>query len=150
MSFLSPLGILACCLVFGVLRFCAFYGGIMCPFCVKVILAVVLLVDMSETQNQGVKVPGVPVKIQKHDGGYKVVAVPKSAVPEYVLRADEVQITLGTPQQGTLFVIEARKWLERVRYVYYVTRKPYSDFLNQLARQGVRTLLMYNIVPKGP
>jgi len=89
----------------------------------------------------------VPVKLQKHDGGYSVIAVPKLAVSEQVLRAEEVVLTVGAPG-ATPFAVEARKWVERRKMVYFITRKPYSDYLSELARQGVRTLLLYSIAPK--
>jgi len=91
---------------------------------------------------------GVPVKILRHDKrNWRVVSVPKSAVPEPVLRAVEVSMVLGAPQLGATFAIEARRWVEKVHHVYYITRKPYVDFLNHLAAQGVTTLLLYQIAP---
>jgi len=94
---------------------------------------------------------GIPVKLLRHDAKtYKVIAVPKSAVPEAMLKVHDVVIVLGIPQQGTTIAVEARKWTEKVHHVYYITRKPYSDYLTRLAEQGIRELIMYQIAPTTP
>jgi len=92
---------------------------------------------------------GVPAKLLKHDKGtYKVVSIPKSAVPPPLLKVRKVVIVAGVPQMGNVTIaIEARRWLERVNYVYFVTKKPYSDYLTRLATQGVKEILVYQIVP---
>jgi len=91
---------------------------------------------------------GVPVKLLKHDSkAYKVIGVPKSAVPEPILRIKEVVMAIGVPQLNTTITIEARVWVEKRRFVYFITRKPYSDYLTRLAEQGVREVLLYQIVP---
>jgi len=84
---------------------------------------------------------GVSAKLLKHDAkGYKVASVPKSAVPP-LLKVREVVIVAGVPQMGNVTIaIEARRWLERVHHVYFITRKPYSDYLTQLAGQGVNEI----------
>jgi len=91
---------------------------------------------------------GIPVKLLKHDGkNWRVISVPKSAVPEPLLHAARrVVLLLATPQHGT-FAIEARKWQEKAHHIYFVTKKPYLDFVNHLAEQGTRTLLLYQILP---
>jgi len=92
---------------------------------------------------------GVPAKLLKHDArGYKVISVPKSAVPPPLLKVRKVVIVAGVPQMGNVTVaIEARRWLERVHHVYFITRKPYSDYLTQLASQGIKEIIVYQIVP---
>jgi len=91
---------------------------------------------------------GVPVKILRHDAKtYKVIAVPKSAVPEPLLRVKEVVMVLSVPQLNTAITVEARKWTEKVRHVYFLTRKPYSDYLTRLAEQGYKELVMLQIAP---
>jgi len=94
---------------------------------------------------------GVPVKIVKHGKtGYRAIAVPKSAVPEAVLNVKEVVMVLSVPQQVTTVMVEARLWRVRQRAVYFITAGPYADWLNYLAEQGIRGLVMYQIAPKGP
>jgi len=104
---------------------------------------------MSQTPNPGIpQVGGVPVKIIKHGADYRALAVPKSALTEAVLRAGrEVIITLASPLGG-LVTVEARLWRERKRVVYFVVAGPYVDYLNELVKQGVRVLVMYNIAPR--
>jgi len=91
------------------------------------------------------------VKIVKHSKTeYRVIAVPRSAVPEALLRQGvEVTIVLGGLQQGAV-VVEARFWRAGRRVAYFIASGPYADYLNQLASQGVRGLVMYQIAPKGP
>jgi len=94
---------------------------------------------------------GVPVKLLRHDKKtYRVISVPKSAVPEAVLKVRDVVIVLGVPQQGATIAVEAKLWVEKARHVYYITRKPYSDYLTRLAEQGTRELIMYQIAPTTP
>jgi len=92
---------------------------------------------------------GVPARLLKHDKGvYKVISVPKSAVPPPLLKVRRVVIVAGVPQMGNVTIaIEARRWLERVHHVYFVTKKPYSDYLTQLANQGIREIVVYQVVP---
>jgi len=92
---------------------------------------------------------GVPAKLLKHDvKGYKVISVPKSIVPPPLLKVRKVVIIAGVPQLGNVAIaIEARRWLERVHHVYFITRKPYSDYLTQLAAQGIKEIIVYQIVP---
>ena len=82
---------------------------------------------------------GVSAKLLKHDAkGYKVISVPKSAVPPPLLKVWKVVIVASVLQLGNVTTaIEARRWLERVHHVYFITKKTYSDFLTQLASQGV-------------
>jgi len=106
----------------------------------------------------GQTIPGIPslvpavgvlARLLKHDKGtYKVISVPKSTVPPPLLKVRKVVIVAGVPQMGNVTIaIEARRWLERVNYVYFVTRKPYSDYLTRLAAQGVKEIIVYQIVP---
>jgi len=92
---------------------------------------------------------GVPAKLLKHDAkGYKVISVTKSAMPPPLLKVRKVVIIAGVPQMGNVTIaIEARRWLERVYHVYFITRKPYSDYLTQLASQGVKEIIVYQIAP---
>jgi len=91
---------------------------------------------------------GVPVKLLRHDAKtYKVIAVPKSAVPEALLKVRDVVIYLSVPQQGITIAVEARVWTEKVRHIYFLTRKPYSDYLTRLAEQGYKELVMLQIAP---
>lgn len=92
---------------------------------------------------------GIPAKLLKRDKGvYKVISVPKSAMPPPLLKVRKVVIIAGVPQMGNVAIaIEARRWLERVYHVYFITRKPYSDYLTQLASQGVKEIIVYQIVP---
>jgi len=117
----------------------------------KAIKIHMILATMSKTPNPGVPITGgVPVKIVKHGRDYRALVIPKNALTEAVLRAGrEVIITLASPQ-GDVVNVEARLWRERKRAVYFVVAGPYADYLTELAGQGVRVLLMYNIVPKGP
>jgi len=55
----------------------------------------------------------------------------------------KVVILAGVPQMGNMTIaIEARRWLERVHHVYFITKKPYSDYLTQLATQGALAVSM--------
>jgi len=92
---------------------------------------------------------GVPAKLLRHDKKtYKIISVPKTAVPPPLLKVRKVVIVAGVPQMGNVTIaIEARRWLERVNYVYFVTRKPYSDYLTRLVSQGIREIIVYQIVP---
>jgi len=85
---------------------------------------------------------GASDRLLKHDAkGYKVASVPKSAVPLPLPKVRKVVIVAGVPQMGNVTIaIEARRWLERVHHVYFITRKPYSDYLTQLASQGVNEI----------
>jgi len=81
---------------------------------------------------------GISAKLLRRDKGmYKVISVPKSAVSPPLLKVRKVVIVAGMPQMGNVAIaIDARRWLERVHHVYFITRKPYSDYLTQLAAQG--------------
>jgi len=93
---------------------------------------------------------GVPAKLIKHDRrAYKGIAVPKGAVPQALLKAGKVLLILGVPQQGVTIAVEARPWVEKVSLVYFITRKPYSEYLTKLAEQGIREVVLYQIVPVG-
>jgi len=90
---------------------------------------------------------GVPVKLIRHDKGvYKVIGIPKSAAPRMAVK--EVLMLVGVPQLGVTLVIEAKRWVEKRNLIYYITRKPYSEYLTQLASQGIREIVLYQIIPK--
>jgi len=51
-----------------------------------------------------------------------------------------VVIVAGVPQLGNIVIaIGARKWLGRVHYVYFITKKPYSDYLTQRPRESKKS-----------
>jgi len=63
---------------------------------------------------------GAPPEWLKHDvKGYKVIGVPKGAVPPPLSKARKVVIVASVPQLGNaITAIEARRRLERVYHLY--------------------------------
>jgi len=72
---------------------------------------------------------GVSAKFLKHGAkAYKVISVPKSAVPPPLLKVWKVVIIASAPQLNNISIaIEARRWLESTPRLL-ITRKPYSDY----------------------
>jgi len=73
---------------------------------------------------------GVSAKLLKRDAkSYKVISVPKSAVPP-LLKVRKVVIVASVPQLGNATIaIEARRWLKSVHHVYHaltVLRPPHA------------------------
>ena len=69
---------------------------------------------------------GAPPEWLQHDAkGYKVIGVPKGAVPQPLSKARKVVIVASVPQLGNaITAIEARRRLERVYYVHSSRRSP--------------------------
>jgi len=78
---------------------------------------------------------GISAKFLKHDAkAYKVISVPKSAVPPPLLK---VVIIAGVPQLDNVTIaIEARRRLERVHHIYSSRGSPTAT--TQLAAQGIK------------
>jgi len=92
---------------------------------------------------------GVLVKLVKHDrDSYRGISVPRSAVPQPLWHVREVVMVVGIPQVGVSLVLEARKWEEKKSVIYYIVKRPYSEYFTQLAKQGIREIVLYQILPK--
>jgi len=90
------------------------------------------------------------IRIVKHHGeDYRVLSVPKSAIPQALWQAKEVIMFVVVPQSAIPLAVEARKWAEKRNYIYYTTKRPYSTYFTQLAKQGVREVILLQVIPKG-
>jgi len=93
---------------------------------------------------------GMLIKLVKHDGNtYRAISVPKSAIPPPLWPVKEVVMIVGVPQLGVTLVVEARRWAEKKSVIYYTVKRPYSEYFTELARQGIREIVLYQVLPKG-
>jgi len=87
--------------------------------------------------------------IKHHEGDYRALSVPKSAIPQQLWAVKEVIMVVATPQSNFQLVVQAKKWVEKRHHIYYIVRKPYSDYFKKLAEQGVREIVLLQIIPGG-
>jgi len=93
---------------------------------------------------------GNVIRIVKHHGDdYRVLSVPKSAVPQPLWQAKEVILFVVVPGNNIPLSVEAKRWVEKRHHIYYIVRKPYSTYFTQLAKQGVREIILLQVIPKG-
>jgi len=107
--------------------------------------------NLPGTQNVPIVIgAGALIRINKHHGNdYRVLSVPKSAIPQALWQAKEVIMLVVVPNNNIPLTLEARRWTEKRNYIYYTVRKPYTDYFRRLVEQGIREIVLLQVIPKG-